>query len=85
MKLRPEVLRFARAMEKKLRANDHKKHWYWMGSQYLSVRLTQESRELRHAMKRGNADQILDEAADVANFAMMIADVARIEAEKVKP
>lgn len=72
---RPEVEAFADAMEAKLRANDHKRGWRECNLQYLSMRLTQEREELRQAIERDATPQeILDEAADVANFAMMIAD-----------
>ncbi len=42
--------------------------------QYLSMRLTQEKKELVRAVQRGSpAEEVLREAADVANFAAMIA------------
>ena len=74
---RPEVVWFADAMERKLRENDHKRHWTGMGMQYLSMRLTQERKELYAAIASGDPTLVLDEAADIANFAMMVADVAR--------
>lgn len=74
---RPEVEWFADAMERKLRDNDHKRHWRGMTMQYLSMRLTQERKELYAAIASGDAAKVLDEAADVANFAMMVADLAR--------
>ena len=77
MKLRPEVAAFAQEMERKLRANDHKEHWSALSRQRLFMRLTQERTELRRACERGDPVEILAEAADVANFAMMIADNAR--------
>lgn len=76
---RPEVVWFADAMERKLRENDHKRHWLTLGMQTLSMRLTQEREELRSAVASGSASVTLDEAADVANFAMMIADKVRRE------
>ncbi len=74
---RAEVVWFADAMERKLRENDHKRHWRDMPLQYLSMRLTQERKELYAAIASGDAAKVLDESADVANFAMMVADVAR--------
>jgi NTP pyrophosphatase (non-canonical NTP hydrolase) len=74
---RPEVVWFADAMEQELRANDHKRHWLNLGMQTLSMRLTQEREELRDAVADGSAAETLKEAADVANFAMMIADKMR--------
>lgn len=76
--LSPEVLRFAHEMERKLSENDHKGGWEDCTQQYLSMRLTQEREELRRAVERGDAKEILSEAADVANFAMMAADKARM-------
>lgn len=74
---RPEVVEFADAMEAKLKENDHKRHWRYLGMQTLSMRLTQEREELRRAVEVGDHKEVLREAADVANFAMMIADVVR--------
>jgi hypothetical protein len=83
---RAEVLWFAQEMEGKLRANDHKGHWDGCRFDYLSRRLAEESEELNKAilassgqitLTRAEADRIIHEAADVANFAMMIADNAK--------
>lgn len=70
--VRPEVARFALLMEAKLRANDHKQPWRHCSLNYLSTRLTQERAELRQALKK--REDVGLECADVANFAMMIAD-----------
>lgn len=79
IELRPEVLRFAQAMEARLRANDHKGGWKDCRTSYLFERLEEEAKELRGTMFGNEKDrlhaQILPEAADVANFAMMLADV----------
>lgn len=81
MKLRPEVQRFAEAMEKRLRANDHKGGWCDCPLDYLITRLDEETSELLVALGKAvgfnlqrGASRIRKEAADVANFAMMIAD-----------
>jgi NTP pyrophosphatase (non-canonical NTP hydrolase) len=74
--VRPEVAAFALAMEDKLRKNDHKGGWKDCTKQYMAMRLTQEREELRNAIQRGDPpEQIMKEAADVANFAMMVADI----------
>jgi hypothetical protein len=57
-------------MEMRLRANDHKGGWYDCTLQYLKKRLHEEVMELRSSRR----DTRVEEAADVANFAMMIAD-----------
>lgn len=114
LELRPQVATFARGMERKLRANDHKGGWENESAQYLLSRLCEEVSELlelydvdstepdkvgpREAFAiavsytRYAADALRrlkgtlpgrvrakagveSEAADVANFAMMIADV----------
>ena len=87
--LRPEVQIFAEAMERKLRENDHKGGWDDMPSRWLRGRLAGEVRELEAAIAAYidkidicNREQdlsksrqaILSECADIANFAMMIAD-----------
>lgn len=71
IKLRPVVRAFAEQMEIALRHNDHKEGWGKCSSQYLFARLRAEVNELS-AASRGN--QKILEAADVGNFAMMIAD-----------
>lgn len=82
----PWVLAFARRMEAKLEANRHKgdrEGWLSDRPRALFERLTEEVRELRLALRldkprwyeRGEIDEVTAEAADVANFAMMIADV----------
>lgn len=79
--LRPEVAAFAQAMERKLRANDHKGGWANEPKGWLLDRAEAELLELRESvswLQRSAEDlavqSVLDEAADVANFCIMIAD-----------
>ena len=86
---RPEVRAFADLMEAQLRDNDHKPGWKNDSDLDLFERLGEESAELlaalhRHAKRlswgdhwvmEDTAPRVGREAADVANFAMMIADV----------
>lgn len=87
---RPKVVAFANLMEAKLRENDWKGGWEGCADLDLFERLGEESAELlsalhRHAkrlswgdgwvMETDTEERIGREAADVANFAMMIADV----------
>lgn len=65
---------FATVMEAKLQRNDHKAHWSGMTLRQLRYRLQQELGELDRALAGGDTANIILEAADVANFAMMIAD-----------
>lgn len=76
MKRREAVERFADEMERRLQANDHKGGWQSERKGYLLSRLREEVEELYDAMVVSEADGagVTAEAADVANFAMMIAD-----------
>lgn len=71
---RNSVRWFATKMEAKLAKNDHKRGWAGCELQYLSMRLTQERKELTDAIKSKDKQRIIDECADIANFALMIAD-----------
>ena len=66
---------FAEVMEEKLRQNDYKGGWGNTAPGDLLLRLEQEAQELRDAIEMCDASAIRREAADVANFAMMVADV----------
>lgn len=66
---------FARVMEKCLRENDHKPGWQSDTLEELLERLEEEVDELKSG--RLSNEDVIREAADVANFAMMIADNAR--------
>ena len=76
--VREEVAKFAQVMEHKLRCNDHKPHWKELGvdsAQWFLDRLREEVEELDEALSRGDRDDIMKEAADVGNYAMMIMDI----------
>jgi hypothetical protein len=81
--MRWQVQAFAEAMEARLVANDHKGGWEDCSIDYLIKRLRQETSELlkvagdreARCLTVEEAERVRDEAADVANFAMMIADV----------
>lgn len=75
LKLRPEVRRFSEVMERRLRKHDHKGGWKDCDYSYLTRRLQEEIDELHVAVQCKSLELIPEEAADVANFAMMIADV----------
>lgn len=84
IRVRPEVARFAIDMEYVLLANDHKGGWGPEQNpantiQFFKDKLEEEVDELRYEMNeidedRGDPSKLLQEAADVANIAMMIAD-----------
>jgi len=79
--VRPEVAAFALRMEAKLRENDGKPGktgWKLSSPWGLLDRLRGETHELEQAMYQPvwrSQQQVINEAADVANFDMMIADV----------
>ena len=79
--LRPSVVRFARVMERQLQAHDQQS-WRAERATALVVNMWKETQELEDAIQanRGRADDALvqavwSEAADVANLAMMAAEV----------
>ena len=77
MRPRREVAAFARLMERELRANDHKGGWKAWQTVSALVRLREETDELATALLRNESPSVIgEEAADIANFAMMIADMA---------
>jgi hypothetical protein len=79
--IRDEVAWFAKEMEEVLTDNDHKGGWSDCDiKDYLFPRLMQELKELEDVLIRNphlySSLDIVKECADVANFAMMIADNA---------
>lgn len=70
---------FRRVMDTKLHENNDKGHWGDINWRTLLFLLNQEVDELREELTKPkhNPVAIAREAADVANFAMMIADNAR--------
>lgn len=71
--MRHEVKTFAQCMEHKLQKNDHKGGWEEIPNDELFRRLRDEIDELEQALNNEPTLNIAFEAADVANFAMMIA------------
>lgn len=75
--IRSEVLTLALLMEKHLRANDHKPGWRADSLHVLLDRAKEELSELEEAiavLDKGGVASVEKEAADVANFMMMIVD-----------
>ncbi len=78
--LSPEVQWFAETMEEQLEINCHKPGWEKCTFAYLLRRLLEEVGELVDDYLEGEVDavrkqrNVLEECADIANFAMMIAD-----------
>jgi hypothetical protein len=70
--------------EQQLRTHDEtkgRKGWMDLREGDLSTQLDDEYADLDKALDSGSDDDIIHEAADVANIAMMIADNARRKAE----
>jgi NTP pyrophosphatase (non-canonical NTP hydrolase) len=86
---------FAWEIEAQLRENDHKGEWNGMSASWLLTRCRQELGELARAVVRWEvggivnseeaARRVIAEAADVAAFAMMIADVVQAETPGLLP
>jgi NTP pyrophosphatase (non-canonical NTP hydrolase) len=79
--LRSSVKTFAEEMEFQLQRHDDRTGWDECDPYWLLTRLKEETVELEVAMKNpdGRVTNVAHEAADVANFAMMISDVVRME------
>ena len=86
--VRESVRWFAAHMERKLRAYDDRPGWIGCDADWLLERMKEERKELTAALRQLAASdgdertnvlvlRVINEAADVANFAMMIADNAR--------
>jgi len=73
---RSEVRWFAERMETRLRVNDYTRQWKEKSFDYLLERLFEEAFELEKSGEEPG--EAIDDAADVANFAMMIADNTRV-------
>lgn len=93
MKLRKSVEWFAKEMEAKLQENDHKGGWAGCRFSDLFPRIQHERDELMltavplkldtiaETLSPEDACQLIRECADIANFAMMIADNVRMKRE----
>ncbi len=73
--LRPEVQRFAEAMERQLlkKKNEDKGGWKDCDPEYIGIRIHEEANEFIQAIEKGI--DVLGEGADIANFIMMMCDI----------
>lgn len=81
--LRESVQWFATVMEVNLRGNDHKGGWEEEPFQYFVDRMKDEMEEIEEAMVGTCKSDMMDavnECADLANFAMMLAENAHKKA-----
>lgn len=72
----PDIQRFVDAMVFKLSVNAHKGKWEDRGQAVNMGLLQKEVVELTEAINRGNMVEIMLEAADVANFALIASAIA---------
>lgn len=81
VEVRVEVLDFAQDMEERLKANDHKNGGLDMSFNSLLQRLNEEVDKLAIELNSDTrrTKRIVKEAANVANFALMIATKAKNE------
>ena len=77
MNPREELQWFSQKMERELRENDHKGGWQGCSDWFLFQRLLEEAGELAAVLSGAREGNAISEAADIANFAMMIADNIR--------
>jgi hypothetical protein len=68
--------RFVDAMRYKMKRNAHKGRWEDIGLIEAQMLLGKEVEELKEAIRDGNMIEIILEAADVANFAMIVSAIA---------
>ncbi|MGA4718835.1 hypothetical protein [Fictibacillus nanhaiensis] len=75
-KPRKPLMQFAFDMEKQLRVNDHKKGWGSEHYEFLMKELTKNYTHLIQELQKLDRDkhEITIRSANIANFAMMIAD-----------
>ena len=89
MQVNQSIQAFAESMQRKLDRNRHKecpvmnsagtgRTWRHCEMFWLLYRLRQETKELEEVMNTADREAIMNEAADVGNFAMMIHDRADI-------
>ena len=79
----PDLQRFFDAMIYKLRRNAHKGRWDKVGLDLAMERLRAEVEELDSELGFGSTTEVLMEAADVANMALILANIS-LEAKNVQ-
>lgn len=72
----PSLIRFFDAMVYKLRRNAHKGKWEDVKLPAAMAALNREASELQLAVENGNSMEALMEAADTANQALIVAEIA---------
>lgn len=81
----PDLQRFFDAMVYKLRRNAHKGRWEDVPLNRAFEGIEREAAELKDAIAQGSTMEILMEAADVANQALIAANIGLEAAQNVQP
>lgn len=71
-----DIRRFVDAMVYKLAVHHRKGRWEGLTSESMMNKLAGEAQELYQAIQRGNMIEIMLEAADVANYGLIISAIA---------
>ena len=71
-----ELKTFIDAMRYKLMKNAHKGRWEDLDLKTALKRLKDEVEELEEAIENGNEIEVILESGDVANYAMIVANIA---------
>lgn len=76
MKKRKVVLHFSAQMEEQLKANDHKTGWTHLNPKWLNHELNRHVKDLfNEILFDDDNPKIIRKCVNIANFAMMIADI----------
>lgn len=76
--------KFSELMTQALIKNAHKDGWSGCNVRWLVGRLGEEVEELDNALSIRNWQEAIEECADIANFAMMVAErIATIHKEEI--
>ena len=86
----PRLRWFVRQMKEKLKQNEYKSDWRKLSTKKNMKAIKDELRELSFELfgydeNFNNGDSVIDECADVANRAMMLADLVKSQYKGKKP
>lgn len=76
LQYREDIRRFVDAMIYKLKVHHRKGRWEDLTAEAMVEKLKGEVAELEAALKTGNLVEVMLEAADVANYGLIIAAIA---------
>lgn len=70
--VRPEVIKFAIAMEKRLRINDYKGSWHYEKPPYFVNKIIIHSAQLSNDVFYNVLDDVTIDCINIANYCMML-------------